>query len=122
MKPQIFAVILKENIQSQTFNFLLRFVDAEKQKRIDRLKIKADKDLTLTGDILAKYCIAKVFGINFGDIRLRIGEFGKPYITGFSNVHFNISHSGNVVVCAVCDKPIGVDIQKMDDIDFDAIA
>ena len=44
-------------------------------------------------------------------ISYRYGEHGKPSIMGFPK-HFNLSHSGEYVVCAVCDGEVGVDIQK----------
>ena len=65
MKPEIFAVELKSNIADSVFDFLFRFVDKDKQERINRMKMKPDRDLTLTGDILAKTAIKKVFGIRF---------------------------------------------------------
>ena len=40
------------------------------------------------------------------------GEKGKPYIQGV-NIHFSISHSENIWICAVCDKNVGADIQKI---------
>ena len=42
-----------------------------------------------------------------------IGSHGKPYIIGYEQVHFNISHSDNICICVVDDMPIGIDIQKM---------
>lgn len=44
-------------------------------------------------------------------ISYRYGEHGKPAIADFPK-HFNLSHSGDYVVCAVCDSEVGVDIQK----------
>lgn len=45
---------------------------------------------------------------------LESGEHGKPYFPLHKDFHFNLSHSGHYVVCAVGDEPIGVDIQKID--------
>ena len=39
------------------------------------------------------------------------GEKGKPYLREYP-LFFNLSHSGEYVVCAVSDREIGVDIQK----------
>ena len=35
---------------------------------------------------------------------------GKPYISG-NPVYFSLSHSGQKAVFAVCDKPVGIDIE-----------
>jgi len=35
-----------------------------------------------------------------------------------NGIHFNISHSGNCVVCAVDEKAVGVDIEVIKPIDF----
>lgn len=40
------------------------------------------------------------------------GKNGKPYLDDYPAIFFNISHSGNVVCCALSDKEIGIDIQK----------
>ena len=45
-------------------------------------------------------------------LRFGIGSHGKPYVIGYEQVHFNISHSDNICICAVDDMPIGIDIQK----------
>jgi len=37
--------------------------------------------------------------------------YGKPYLDGRSDVHFNISHSNEYAVCAVADVPVGIDIE-----------
>ncbi len=37
---------------------------------------------------------------------------GKPYIN-VPGVHFSISHTNGLVACAISDKPIGIDAEKM---------
>ena len=46
--------------------------------------------------------------------RFRTGG-GKPYFPAFPGFHYNISHSGSYVVCAVCDQPVGIDLQQIPD-------
>ena len=54
----------------------------------------------------------KPFHLQERSVTIQTGEFGKPYISG-DNIHYNISHSGDYVVCAVSNHEIGVDIQKV---------
>ncbi|RQD65376.1 4'-phosphopantetheinyl transferase family protein [Desulfonatronovibrio magnus] len=39
---------------------------------------------------------------------------GKPYLLEAPGFHYNISHSRDWVVCAVSDKPVGIDIEHSD--------
>lgn len=41
------------------------------------------------------------------------GECGKPYLKGHENIHFNISHCDGWVVCALSDRPVGIDVEKV---------
>lgn len=38
-------------------------------------------------------------------------EGGKPFLAAHCGIYFNISHSGDYVVCAVGEVPLGIDIQ-----------
>lgn len=40
-------------------------------------------------------------------------ERGKPYFAGLQNIHFNVSHTGNMVACAISDMEVGVDIEHV---------
>ena len=38
-------------------------------------------------------------------------ERGKPYFPEHRNLHFNLSHSGDLALCSLDTAPVGVDIQ-----------
>lgn len=44
-------------------------------------------------------------------LHLERGSHGKPFLPDAPQHHFNISHSENLIVCALDDAPLGVDIQ-----------
>lgn len=40
----------------------------------------------------------------------RTGE-GKPYFPDYPDLHFSVSHSGGVSLCALADTPVGADVE-----------
>ena len=89
----------------------------DKQVRVDRFRFEDDRKRTVTGEKLARKAIAEWCGISAKSIVFEKTETGKPYAKGLP-VEFNISHSGDMVVCAVDDKPVGIDIEKIRPIDL----
>lgn len=66
-----------------------------------------DKKLSLaTGYLL--YFALRAEGVT--DPVFEYGECGKPYLKG-GEIYFNLSHSGNVAVCAVARSEVGIDVQ-----------
>ena len=80
-------------------------------------RFEADSLRTIIGELLARYGICNCFGIDASKLSFNVSEFGKPYIDGIP-YYFNISHSDDYIICGVSDINIGVDIEKMQDIDF----
>ena len=46
----------------------------------------------------------------------------KPRFAGRDNLHFSVSHSGDLFLCAVCSAPVGVDVERHKACDFAGIA
>ncbi|MBR1597708.1 MAG: 4'-phosphopantetheinyl transferase superfamily protein [Lachnospiraceae bacterium] len=45
-------------------------------------------------------------------------EYGKPYVEEYPDIHFSLSHSGEMIVYAKSDKSLGIDVEKICDIDI----
>ncbi|RMZ58771.1 4-phosphopantetheinyl transferase [Chryseobacterium nematophagum] len=69
-----------------------------------------DAQLSLLGRILLKYGLNQYFSIN--DFEIDRTSNHKPILKN-QNVHFNISHAGNLVVCGISKFSIGIDIESI---------
>ncbi len=75
---------------------------------------KVDKHLLPEGGIEEMMLvIMKLKGYD-GLIQFGYNNYQKPYLKDYPDIHFNGSHSGEYLVCALSDVPVGIDIQKID--------
>ena len=141
MAVGIYVLHLHSGEEEMRRSFLreaLECVDPVRRKKTERLKGTGAKAASLgAGMLLQKMAMDLTEGIENTDIlfleedellavlqaRMRreqtlpfpfsyeYGENGKPQIVNFPK-KFNLSHSGDYVVCAVGDGEVGADIQK----------
>jgi 4'-phosphopantetheinyl transferase len=111
----ILSLTIPDSLDAPTFSTLLSHLSFEKQSRIPRFIRDQDRMCALGADILARTTICSTLGIKNAVITFTKNEFGKPILENHPSLHFNVSHSGDVVLCAFDDKPIGVDVEKMKD-------
>lgn len=50
------------------------------------------------------------YALGYCPVQMKHGQNGKPYLP-YSGLHFNISHTKGAAVCAVSDRPVGIDIE-----------
>lgn len=58
--------------------------------------------------------LAELLGTEFGvgRFRIEVGEHGKPYLTDYPHIHFNISHCQKAIAVVVGDRPVGIDVES----------
>jgi len=84
-------------------------------EKIDSYKSLKNKQRKLIGEMLAFKGLEDCFKLKKEDIVFTYGEKGKPMLKDSVDMFFNISHSGEWVVCAVSDKEVGLDIELIKD-------
>ena len=111
---RIFVLQIEEHERSPVFQEeLLCYLPASGKLRVkDRLS-NTSRLHTIVGELLARYSVAQYLQNPKTRIDLQFGENGKPHIENLSDVHFNISHSGHYVVCAVASTEIGIDVERI---------
>lgn len=100
----------------------LRFVSSEKRKRLFHMVREEDKKRGLVGELLIRQAAGRRLEVPLQEVPIRRTRYGKPYIPGAGDFHVNISHSGCFVALAVGSRPIGVDVERMAEIDLKVAA
>ncbi len=118
---EIYAIKILDINKEKLYKLCLS-IDSEKRCKIEKFINKKDKIRTLIGEILIRTIIIEELGIKNRYIKFQKNHFGKPYLKECSKFNFNISHSGDFVVCAIDDKPIGIDIEEVKNIEYYEIA
>ena len=86
-------------------------VSPDRQKKIDFYRFEKDKKLSAGAYLLLKKMLSDE---NITNPLFKVGKYGKAYISNKDNIHFNLSHSGKMVLCAISDKAVGADIEYND--------
>lgn len=86
-------------------------ISSERLAHLSRISHPRARSCSLTGDLLLNQMIRS----RLPDVRLplirKTTASGKPYLPACSGLHFSISHSGSLVVCAISSVPVGVDLE-----------
>lgn len=91
-------------------------ISEERIKKAERFTFVDDKKRCILAEILLRKVLNKL-NVDTNNLNYIYNENGKPYLKD-SNYYFNISHSGEYVAVVVSDVEIGIDIQKIDDINL----
>ncbi len=118
----VYAVKMPKSIDVTTFNNLVDLVSVEKKKKIASYINKEDAYRTLLGDVMIRSVICKRYKISNQKIRYSYNIYGKPDWIEDKDFYFNISHSGNWIVCIVGNVPVGTDIEQIRPIQLELIS
>ncbi|HFJ9280704.1 TPA: 4'-phosphopantetheinyl transferase superfamily protein [Bacillus cereus] len=118
---EIFVTKIKD-INDRKLEKTCSWIDEEKRYRIKKFINKKDKIRTLIGELLVRTLTNKKLKIGNERIVWGKNHYGKPYLKGYPNYYFNISHSGEFVVCAISNNPVGIDIEQIKHIEYEEIA
>ena len=94
------------------FENLLNQVPEYRQKKAMSFKFPKGKMQSLgVGLLLRQACVDA--GLGLADAHVAYGENGKPYLTDFPEVQFNLSHSGERVMCVLSPFETGCDVETI---------
>ncbi len=96
------------------FEAAIELLPYHRKAKIRNIKNSSGKFLCAGAWLLLEKAL-KSFPSYGGDGVFNKTSKGKPFFQNYESLHFSLSHSGNIALCAVSDKKIGADIQLMGD-------
>lgn len=95
-------------------------LSTQRKQKVDKLKLLDDKKRSILAEVLLKKAlkdlsITCVFEYEYN-------EYGKPYLKDNKNIYFNISHSGEYVICVLSKDEVGCDIQEIKEVNIEGIS
>lgn len=95
-------------------NDYLGLLSAEERARAAQFRLEQDRCRSIVGRGALRLLLAGYTGIPPDALELGVTRQGKPFLSHVapSTIRFNLSHSGDIVLCAFCrESDIGVDVE-----------
>lgn len=99
-----------QKFDDQSFNSLLADLPRSMVEKINRYKRWQDAQRSLLGKHLLKAALSDYSKLSTLDDIL-FDKYGKPYLD--TKFNFNISHSGELVICVASKDKVGIDIEEI---------
>ena len=105
-------IIVSEEIWDFDLEAALEDISVQRREQALKFKFELGQRLCVLAYRLLKQGLREEYGI-VGNPIFEYNEHGKPSIVGHPEIHFNLSHCKEAVVCVVSDQPVGVDVESI---------
>lgn len=100
------------DLSEEAYRRCLEGMPPSRRAQVERLHFPDDRRRTVAGECLARRMIARYCGLPPAEILFARTDKNKPFAVGLP-VHFSVSHSGAWALCALSNRPVGADIEKI---------
>lgn len=95
---------------------LYDLISDERKEKIIKYHFDKDKLHSMFAEVILRYALWERYGLK--DLVIQKNEYGKPYLVNNKDIYFNLSHSGDWVLCGVGNENLGIDVEQIDDIEL----
>jgi len=105
-------IYLNDDIAGFDFEAALPLLSDQRREQALKFKYELGRKTCAMAYLLLCEGLRQEYGITERPV-FDYGEHGKPIIVGHPDIHFNVSHCHEGVICVVSDRPVGVDIESI---------
>lgn len=100
----------KEN--KEKVEALIDSLSLQRQAKIQAFRTEKGRHLSLGAGLVLDRGL-QAYGLREREVSMETGSYGKPYLTKYPEIHFNLSHSGTMVMAVFGDREVGCDVEQM---------
>ena len=105
-------IFLNDDIEHFDFEAALPLLSEQRREQALKFKHDLGRKTCAAAYLLLCEALRNEYGIIEPPV-FEYGEHGKPFIVGHPDIHFNLSHCREAAICAVSDRPIGIDVESI---------
>jgi len=110
-------VLVNDRLEVLDLEGALEGISPERRAKALGYRFELDRRLSVAAYLLLKEALRRAYGI-VGNPRLSVASDGKPFLTDYPGIHFNLSHCPKAAACVVADSPVGIDVEQVAPIDW----
>ena len=103
-------VYLNDHVDTLDIDLALARVSVQRREQALRFRHEGGRRLCLAAYLLLMDGLREEYGLTEPPVFDYSSE-GKPFIAARPDIHFSLSHSGNVALCVLADQPVGADVE-----------
>lgn len=107
MSTSLFLLRLDFLREAEAYDRMRLLVPLSRRLRAERYRFMEDRMRCLGAGLLLR------FATGFDDDDTDFGPNGKPFFPAHPEICFSLSHSGDLVVCAVSQRTVGADVEEI---------
>ncbi|WP_246070693.1 4'-phosphopantetheinyl transferase family protein [Paenibacillus kobensis] len=117
---ELFMVRINDKISPSIIHQdVLPTLSANRQDRIRKYRREEDARRSIVAEMLIRAIAMDKLKLSNDKVVFGATSYQKPYLIHDEAFHYNLSHSGEWVVCAIDSLPVGVDVEQIKPIDLD---
>lgn len=105
-------IYLNDHIQDFDIDASLPLLSEQRREVVMRYRYELGRKTSAIAYLLLCEGLQKEYGITEKPL-FEYGLHGKPAIIGHPEIHFNMSHCREAVVCALSDREVGIDVESV---------
>ena len=94
---------------------LFELLDSDRREKVSEIRSRRERERSIFAGLLLRHAFLQAGNDveAWRQAEIGRGAYGKPFIKGYQEFHYGLSHSGEWAVCVTDTMPVGVDIQEM---------